>query len=114
MSRGLDVSNLDCVINFECPIKIENYVHRIGRTARGINKGISYTILNNKEKELLDKILINAKNGDKLQEYDMNMNNRWKTIRFHKKYIDKYIDSLTEILDKEQDAELDHNEPILF
>ena len=108
MSRGLDVPNLDCVINYECPKNIEIYVHRIGRTARGIGHGTSYTIIMQKEKKILHDILNYAKNGDKLKEYNMNM----KVIRFHRKFMEKYTEYLTNVLIDEQNGNLDHNDPI--
>lgn len=44
-SRGLDVRDVKVVVNFDFPNQIEDYVHRIGRTGRGGNKGASYTFL---------------------------------------------------------------------
>lgn len=44
-SRGLDVRDVKVVINYDFPNQIEDYVHRIGRTGRGGNKGASYTFL---------------------------------------------------------------------
>ena len=40
-ARGLDISNVEYVINYDFPSDIENYVHRIGRTGRSDNKGTS-------------------------------------------------------------------------
>jgi len=108
MSRGLDVPSLDVVINYECPKNIETYVHRIGRTARGIGHGAAFTILMQKEKKILREMLKSAENGDKLKEYEMKM----KVIRFHRKYMDKYSDLLNNVLNEEKDGELDHNDPI--
>ncbi|KAA0713153.1 putative ATP-dependent RNA helicase DDX17 [Triplophysa tibetana] len=42
-SRGLDVEDVKFVINYDYPNSSENYVHRIGRTARSTNKGTAYT-----------------------------------------------------------------------
>ncbi len=42
-SRGLDIDNLDAVINFDIPNIPESYVHRIGRTGRAGNTGTSYS-----------------------------------------------------------------------
>lgn len=42
-ARGIDVNNLETVINFDLPNEAENYVHRIGRTARAGKTGKSYT-----------------------------------------------------------------------
>ncbi|MGP1458080.1 MAG: DEAD/DEAH box helicase [Treponema sp.] len=42
-ARGIDVDNLEMVINFDLPNEAENYVHRIGRTARAGKTGKAYT-----------------------------------------------------------------------
>ena len=38
-SRGLDIPDVRCVINYDLPNQIDDYVHRIGRTGRAGNKG---------------------------------------------------------------------------
>jgi ATP-dependent RNA helicase DBP3 len=43
-ARGLDIPNVEYVINYTFPLTIEDYVHRIGRTGRGGNKGIAHTL----------------------------------------------------------------------
>jgi len=43
-ARGLDIPNVEYVINYSFPLTIEDYVHRIGRTGRGGKKGISHTL----------------------------------------------------------------------
>merc|ERR1712029_461964 len=50
-SKGLDFPEVQHVINFDMPDDIENYVHRIGRTGRGKNKGVATTMINNKVDE---------------------------------------------------------------
>lgn len=42
-ARGLDIPDVEAVINYTFPLTIEDYVHRIGRTGRAGKKGISYT-----------------------------------------------------------------------
>lgn len=42
-ARGLDIPNVEYVINYSFPLTIENYVHRIGRTGRANSKGISHS-----------------------------------------------------------------------
>lgn len=44
-SRGIDFQNLDAVINFDMPTTYEQYVHRVGRTARGMKEGIALTFI---------------------------------------------------------------------
>ncbi len=55
-ARGLDVSLVSHVINFDVPILYEDYVHRIGRTGRALNKGIALTFCNEAEEYHIDKI----------------------------------------------------------
>jgi hypothetical protein len=43
--RGLDVPEIVCVVNYNCPNHIEDYVHRIGRTGRAGRKGTAYTFI---------------------------------------------------------------------
>jgi len=49
LSRGIDVENIDLVLNFDVPNDEEDYIHRIGRTARAASKGLAITFINQKE-----------------------------------------------------------------
>ena len=56
-SRGIDVDDVECVINYDVPEENEYYVHRIGRTGRANRKGVAYAIISNyNEKAKLDEI----------------------------------------------------------
>jgi len=56
-SRGIDVDDVDCVINYDVPEENEYYVHRIGRTGRAKRKGVAWAIIGNfPEKAKLDEI----------------------------------------------------------
>ena len=56
-SRGIDVDDVDCVINFDVPEENEYYVHRIGRTGRAKRKGVAWSIVGNfPEKAKLEEI----------------------------------------------------------
>jgi len=44
-SRGLDIPNVEAVVNYSFPQTIESYVHRIGRTGRAGKRGMAYTFL---------------------------------------------------------------------
>ena len=46
-SRGLDITNITHVINFDLPETMEDYIHRIGRTGRAGNKGTALTFVEN-------------------------------------------------------------------
>ncbi len=55
-SRGIDVTEVSHVINFDVPIIIEDYVHRIGRTGRAYAKGDALTFCSPAEKYYIQKI----------------------------------------------------------
>ncbi len=56
-SRGIDVDDVECVINYDIPEENEYYIHRIGRTGRARRKGSAYSIIGNfPEKAKLDEI----------------------------------------------------------
>ncbi len=56
LSRGIDVTGIDLVINFDAPQDPEDYIHRIGRTARAETKGTAITFVNAKDKRKLANI----------------------------------------------------------
>lgn len=56
-SRGIDVDDVECVINYDIPEENEYYVHRIGRTGRAKRKGTAWSMVSNfPEKAKLDEI----------------------------------------------------------
>ena len=55
-SRGMDISMVSHVINFDVPLIDEDYVHRIGRTGRANNQGIAITFANELEMHSVEKI----------------------------------------------------------
>jgi ATP-dependent RNA helicase RhlE len=55
-ARGIDIPDVNYVINYDLPEKAENYVHRVGRTGRGVNKGKAISFCSEDEKELLSEI----------------------------------------------------------
>lgn len=55
-ARGIDINNLDAVINFDLPNIPETYVHRIGRTARAGKSGIAYSFCSADEKSYIKAI----------------------------------------------------------
>ncbi len=55
-ARGLDIKEVEAVINYEIPGKEDYYVHRIGRTGRAGREGLSFTLLTNKEMNKLQAI----------------------------------------------------------
>ncbi|MEA5060156.1 MAG: DEAD/DEAH box helicase [Candidatus Pelethousia sp.] len=60
-SRGIDVRNIDVVINYDLPIDSDCYVHRIGRTGRADRRGTAYTLIYRQEIRLLHTIMRQTK-----------------------------------------------------
>lgn len=56
ISRGIDVENISLVVNFDVPGDAEDYVHRVGRTARAEKTGVAITFINQKDQENFRKI----------------------------------------------------------
>ncbi len=57
-ARGIDVADVNYVINYDLPDKAENYVHRVGRTGRGVKKGIAVSFCSIEEKDRLSEIQV--------------------------------------------------------
>ena len=55
-ARGVDIANVDFVVNYDLPDVAENYVHRVGRTGRGNNKGVAVSFCSDEEKPVLEEI----------------------------------------------------------
>jgi ATP-dependent RNA helicase RhlE len=55
-SRGIDIPNVEYVVNYDLPEIAENYVHRVGRTGRADKRGIAISFCSSSEKEILDDI----------------------------------------------------------
>jgi len=60
-ARGIDVSNIDAVINYDIPGDSDTYTHRIGRTGRANQSGIAHTFLYRKERWKLETIMKETK-----------------------------------------------------
>jgi len=56
VSRGIDIDNISLVINYNVPHDAEDYVHRVGRTARAEKTGVAITFINDKETRDFKKI----------------------------------------------------------
>ena len=55
-ARGIDIPDVDYVVNYDLPDVAENYVHRVGRTGRGVKKGLAISFCSPEEKPVLDEI----------------------------------------------------------
>jgi superfamily II DNA/RNA helicase len=56
IARGIDIEDIDLIVNYDVPNDPEDYVHRIGRTARAQSDGVALTFVNKKERKLFDRI----------------------------------------------------------
>ncbi len=56
LSRGIDIENIDLVINYDVPKEAEDYVHRVGRTARAEKTGVAITFINEEEQQQFHQI----------------------------------------------------------
>ena len=55
-ARGIDVPDVELVVNYDLPESPEHYVHRVGRTGRGMNKGQAISFCSKEEREMLASI----------------------------------------------------------
>ena len=55
-ARGIDIPDVDYVVNYDLPDVAENYVHRVGRTGRGVKKGLAVSFCSEEEKPVLEEI----------------------------------------------------------
>ena len=63
-ARGIDVDDVDAVINYDVPGDNEHYTHRIGRTGRAKREGVSYLFYTREEKKRVDELLRLTRNTD--------------------------------------------------
>eukprot|EP00644_Phytophthora_capsici_P017206 jgi/Phyca11/572488/estExt2_Genewise1.C_PHYCAscaffold_480211 len=67
-SRGLDIPEVDVVLNFDLPRDADDYIHRVGRTARAGRNGQAISLVTQHDIELLQNI--EAKVGKKMEDYE--------------------------------------------
>ncbi|HRY33981.1 MAG TPA: DEAD/DEAH box helicase [Bacteroidales bacterium] len=56
LSRGIDIEDIDMVVNMDVPHEGEDYIHRIGRTARAQSEGVAMTLIGEQEQQYFAKI----------------------------------------------------------
>lgn len=73
-ARGLDISSVEAVINFEMPSQVETYVHRIGRTARAGRAGKACTLIGEGRRQLMKAVMKDAEQKRRIEEKRKNRN----------------------------------------
>jgi ATP-dependent RNA helicase RhlE len=76
-ARGIDISGIEMVINYDLPDVPPNYVHRVGRTGRGTKRGRAVSFCSNEEKPFLEAI--ENYTGNKIQVIDIDRNTYQET-----------------------------------
>lgn len=79
-ARGIDIPNVEYVVNYDLPEQTENYVHRVGRTGRGKEKGFAVSFCSSEEKPLLKEI--EEFLGKKVTPVEMDKNDYQDTVDF--------------------------------
>ncbi len=95
MSRGIDVKEINMVINFDVPQDAEDYVHRVGRTARIDAKGEAITLVNPKDMFRFKKIekLIDTSVTKLSPPQEFGKGPEWKPEKAHSNYKKKNFKS---------------------
>lgn len=81
-ARGIDIANVDYVVNYDLPDVPENYVHRVGRTGRGMQKGLAVSFCAAEEKPILAEI--EGFMGKKIRVLELDKQEYAETIDFSK------------------------------
>jgi ATP-dependent RNA helicase DDX42 len=70
-SRGLDIPHIKNVINYDMARDIDTHTHRIGRTARGGEKGTAFTLVTEKDKEMVGHLVRNLEMANQVVPEDL-------------------------------------------
>lgn len=88
-ARGIDVSDVDAVINYDVPDENEHYTHRIGRTGRAKREGASYLFYTKEEEKRVDTLLRLTRNTEDCHPVRFDFNHE-KLIVEENKPVDKF------------------------
>ncbi len=100
-ARGIDIPDVDYVVNYDLPEVAENYVHRVGRTGRGIRKGRAVSFCGEDEKDLLNEI--QSYLGKEIVEVEISLSEYEKTIDFSKEVNDNWKTLINDAIEKEEE-----------
>jgi ATP-dependent RNA helicase RhlE len=99
-ARGIDVPDVEYVVNYDLPDTLENYVHRVGRTGRGTKKGKAISFCSSHEKDLLD--IIEKDLGKPIQRIDISK----KDYNYTLEIAEEKLGNWQSILKEEEEFEL--------
>ena len=88
-ARGIDVSDVDAVINYDVAEENEHYTHRIGRTGRAKREGASYLFYTKDEQKRVDTLLRLTRNTDDCRSVHFDFNHE-KLVVEEKQNVDKF------------------------
>ena len=88
-ARGIDIPDVDFVVNYDLPDVAENYVHRVGRTGRGKKKGMAFSFCSPEEKPLhkeiekfiqkpIEVLKINKQEYEETLDLTQDVSDKWK------------------------------------
>lgn len=97
-SRGLDIKGIETVINYDMPQSYEQYIHRVGRTARAGRDGRSVTFICETDRKLLKKVIKHAaKSQIRRRTIDA------KIITKYREKLDKLKNQIKEVIEEEKE-----------
>ena len=89
-ARGIDVSDVDAVINYDVPSENEHYTHRIGRTGRAKKEGVSYLFYVPEEKKRVQELLRLTRNTDLCTPVHFDFNHEHIVVEEKKDSTDRF------------------------
>ena len=95
-ARGIDVTDIDAVFNYDVPQELEYYIHRIGRTARAGKEGNAYTLVTNKTQ------LRKVQEIQRIVKAQINLEDLPSSEIIHKKNKSNFAEKLKTIIDENQ------------
>lgn len=105
MARGMDIEDVDTVINYDTPSYIKTYVHRAGRTARAGKEGKCYSILATGEVSRFHKMRKKAEDPERVQIFSINNESLHENVELFNEALQK----LKITLDEEKQLEKGKN-----